>query len=57
VERLTITLLQNLLMSHKSVLIEFLGSPIISQSYGGKVDCLKRPVRRGTGLLKYEELA
>jgi len=35
----------------------FFKSLNIWQSYGGKVDCLKLPVRRGTVLLKDEELA
>jgi len=36
---------------------EFLKSLNIWQSYGGKVDCLKRPVHQGTVVLKDEELA
>jgi len=36
---------------------EILKSLNIWQSFGGKVDCLKRPVRRGIVLLKDEELA
>jgi len=41
----------------ESVLKEFLKSLNIWQSYGGTVECLKRPVRRGAVLLKDEELA
>jgi len=39
------------------VLNEFLKSLNISQSYGGKADCLKQPVCRGIVLLTGEELA
>jgi len=51
---LTITLLQ---IYCESVLKEFLKSLNIWQSYEEKVDCLKHTVRRGTVLLKDEELA
>jgi len=40
----------------ESVLKEFLKSLNIWQSYGGKVHCLKYSVRRGTVLMKNEEL-
>jgi len=52
--RLTITLLQ---IIAESVLKEFLKQLNIWKHYGEKVDCLKRPVRLGTVLMKDEELA
>jgi len=46
-----------LLFTAQSVLKEFLKSLDIWQSYAEIVDCLNRRVRRGTVVLKDEELA